>query len=393
MSIVKYAKNILILLIIFVLAACGGPGEEVYVSGSGEPAGTVLNGQVADGYLVGARVFLDRNGNRILDSGEPWAETGQAGRYSLDVASGEGELYPVVAEIIAGRTIDEDQPGQHVGDSYQLEAPAGRWKFISPLTTLIKTEMDKNPAISETEAEKNVRSRIGLAGDISLFEDYVGRSEFGYAHRAARIIAGLMGVLQAEIELNAGSLDDGKRKAATALMISDQIMENCGRIAMALDEADSPAAIEEILTGLLAGIDTFRLNAVLLQRYIERMQEDHTVWDMAAPKAVRQLPPAGGSASIDSVVTLTLDEDIAQETLQDSSFQVFGPAGPVAGSLSYDPVSRQLEFVPDALLTAFSTYQVDISGIADLHGNPYEASQDWEFSTIFDQLPPELPEF
>ena len=162
---------------------------------------------------------------------------------------------------------------------------------------------------------------------------------------------------------------------------------------MALDGAESTAAIDEILITLLAGIDTFQLNAELLQRYIDRMQENRSVWDMAPPKAVKQLPPAGGNASIDSVVTMTLDEDIAQESLQGSAVQVFGPSGPVAGSLSYDPVTRQLEFVPDALLTAFSAYQVDVSGIADLHGNTYAQSQEWAFMTIFYQLPPELPDF
>ena len=48
-----------------LLAACGGGG------GGSEAPKTTLSGTVADGYLKGATVCLDVNGNSICDSGEP----------------------------------------------------------------------------------------------------------------------------------------------------------------------------------------------------------------------------------------------------------------------------------------------------------------------------------
>ncbi len=151
----KFIKMPLVASLLLIVTACGG-GED------GGDSAVVLNGQVADGYLSGAIVFLDRNGNRMPDPGEPSTESGAQGHFSLDIEQGEGNLYPVVAEVIAGKTIDEDQPNQYVAESYQLEAPAGKWAFISPLTTLVNHELSKDSTLSLQEAEIRVLSQLGL---------------------------------------------------------------------------------------------------------------------------------------------------------------------------------------------------------------------------------------
>lgn len=390
MCITKFIKSFVMLCLFLALVACSDGGI-ADIQGNSSPA--VLSGQVADGYLSGARVFLDRNGNQRLDSGEPWTESGAQGHYSLDVQNGDGDRYPVVAEIIAGQTIDEDQAHLYVAESYRLTAPAGRWSFVSPLTTLIKSEMDKRPALSPQDAENIVKSQFGLAGSISLFKDYVNDNDLEYAHRAARIIAGLMGGIQSGIELNVGASYAESQRAAVALMISDQVVNNCDAIAQALAMAEDSTAIEEILTGILSEIDTFKLDSELLARYVERMQSPGSVWDMTPPEITSQRPAAGGSASVDVTVSIALDEEIDAETLTGTSVQVFGPTGPVHGVVSYDSSLKQINFIPDSYLTAFSPFQVVIAGINDQYGNPLDQSQEWNFTTIFDQLPPELPEF
>ena len=385
----KFIKMPLIVSLLLIVTACGG-GED-----DGDSA-VVLNGQVADGYLSGAIVFLDRNGNRMADPGEPSTESGAQGHFSLDIEQGEGNLYPVVAEVIAGQTIDEDQPNQYVAESYRLEAPAGKWAFISPLTTLVNHELNKDSTLSLQEAEIRILSQLGLGSNTSLFEDYVqapSNTGLGRAHRAARIIAGLMGSLQKEIEMNLGVENAESQRAAISLMISDQIVNNCDAIGQGLVSAEDAIAIEETKTAVMQEINTTRLNAELLDRYVERMQVTNTVWDMTPPKVIKQRPLVDGNASIDVVVSLTFDEEIDPASISEETIQIIGPTGPMAGTIAYDPTLKELNFTTESYLMAFTSYQVYLTGIADNYGNSLEQPQSFNFTTIFDQRPPELPEF
>lgn len=62
-----------------------------------------------DGYLRGALVWLDINGNHKLDDGEPNATTGEGGTATLDTTGiTSPESYPLVVKSIANETIDED---------------------------------------------------------------------------------------------------------------------------------------------------------------------------------------------------------------------------------------------------------------------------------------------
>ena len=385
----KFIKMPLIVSLLLIVTACGG-GED-----DGDSA-VVLNGQVADGYLSGAIVFLDRNGNRMADPGEPSTESGAQGHFSLDIEQGEGSLYPVVAEVIAGQTIDEDQPNQYVAESYRLEAPAGKWAFISPLTTLVNHELNKDSTLSLQEAEIRILSQLGLGSNTSLFEDYVqapSNTGLGRAHRAARIIAGLMGSLQKEIEMNLGVENAESQRVAISLMISDQIVNNCDAIGQDLVSAEGAIAIEETKTAVMQEINTTRLNAELLDRYVERMQVTNTVWDMTPPKVIKQRPLVDGNASIDVVVSLTFDEEIDPASISEETIQIIGPTGPMAGTIAYDPTLKELNFTTESYLMAFTSYQVYLTGIADNYGNSLEQTQSFSFTTTFDQRPPELPEF
>lgn len=113
----------------------------------------------------------------------------------------------------------------------------------------------------------------------------------------------------------------------------------------------------------------------------------------AAVSIISQRPSIDSSAAIDTVVSLSFDEEIASASIAEDAIHLSGPYGTVAGTVSYDPNLNQVNFVPDEYLVAFSVYQVEISGITDMNGNLIEQNQNWSFKTIFDQLPPELPEF
>jgi hypothetical protein len=403
MNTYKNLKGLLLIFLISILSACGGGGGSgdsltppVIIEPPVTNNATVLSGQVADGYLVDARIFLDRNGNRRLDAGEPWTLSKAQGIFLLEVPTGEGELYPVVAEIIAGQTIDEDQPAQTVIQSYILEAPVGRWSFISPLTSLIKAELDKNPSLSFSAAEGRVRSQLSLSSSISLSEDYVRsqeQPELDQAHRTAKIVAGLMGNLQTEIERNVGAEHIDSYRIAISYLISDQVLTNGAQISLALPGAIDADAVQEITQAILTGIDLESFDSELLERYVERIEQSNPVWDMTPPKIVSKNPASAGETSIDAALIITFDEALDAASVGANTLMLSGPTGPVKGILSYNPALKQISFVPDGFLLAFTSYQVELDSITDIYGNPLNSPAAWSFSTLFDQLPPELPEF
>ncbi|MCK4501627.1 MAG: hypothetical protein KAU22_01240, partial [Desulfuromonadales bacterium] len=222
------------LLSLFLLSACGGGGGGDS-SGTSRTADdgssaivTTLTGTVADGYLTAAQVFLDRNGNRVYDNGEPMAQSTTGGAYTLEVNPGEGELYPVVVQVVAGQTVDEDT-GVAVTNGYLLETLPGRWQFVSPLTTLVGLECNKNPSLSEQQVEIAVRSQLGIADSVSLFTDYIMPGnvdealavEYSRAHRAAQVVANIMGSLRVSIAQNLGGQVADAEQLLVAYMVSD----------------------------------------------------------------------------------------------------------------------------------------------------------------------------
>ena len=399
-------------LSLLLLPACGGGG-----GGGGDSSGTsktaddgssaavaTLTGTVADGYLRNAQVFLDRNKNRVHDNGEPMAQSTSGGAYTLEVNPGEGELYPVVVQVIAGQTVDEDTD-MPVANDYLLETLPGRWKFVSPLTTLVSLESAKNPSLSKQQAEISVRSQLGIADSVSLFTDYITLggvdealpAEYRRTHQAAQIVANIMGSLRVSISTNLNGQIDAAEQSLVSYMVADQILEQATLIKKALDDernAISTVDVSELINDISGKIDTVGLNDALLTRYEQRLETPSEIWDMQPPQLQNQSPSADDSASVDTIISVTFDEPLDETLLTTGIIELSGPNGSVAGTLDYDNENIRLTFTPSQLLLPFSTYQVSVNEeLADTLGNPLRGNIDWEFTTIFDQVPPALPIF
>ncbi|TYC58481.1 metallo-mystery pair system four-Cys motif protein [Zoogloea oleivorans] len=177
-----------------LLAACGGGG------GGSEAPKTTLSGTVADGYLKGATVCLDVNGNSICDSGEPSGITTDGGKYTLTgITASDETKYPVLVSVPA-TAIDSDNPTGTVGKSYFLSSPAGKGSFVSPLTTLIQQKVVAGASIDT--AESTVKTLLSITDTtVSLFSDYVAAQgtavqtdattagRYARTHEAARVVA------------------------------------------------------------------------------------------------------------------------------------------------------------------------------------------------------------
>ncbi|NOQ42498.1 MAG: hypothetical protein GQ563_08375 [Desulfuromusa sp.] len=404
------AINISLFALLLLLSACDNNlegdlgGTSRAASSVSSSTLTTLTGTVADGYLTDARVFLDRNGNRFYDNGEPMAQSTAGGAYRLEVNPGEGELYPVVVQVIAGQTIDEDT-GAPVANDYLLESLPGRWEFVSPLTTLVSLECAKNPSFSEQQAEIGVRDRLGIVDSISLFTDYIIPTnadeplvlEYNRAHKAAQVVAYILGSLRANISHNLGGQIADVEQLLVAYMVSDQVLGQATLIEQALnDERNQSSMIDvsALTVAIMAEIDTDGLDVDLLALYEQRVEQNLETWDMQPPQIQSQFPSADDAASVDVIVSILFDEPLDETLLTSGIVELSGPNGLVSGILDYDVEPTRLTFTPSQLLLPFSNYQITVNEVlADTLGNPLGEDISWMFTTIFDQTPPPLPDF
>lgn len=214
-------KQIAIIAAIFavgLIAGCGGGGS------SAPAASTSVSGAVADGYLVGATVFLDKNGNYQLDAGEPSTTTDANGTYALNINSAGVGKYPIVAMVIKGQTIDKDT-NQSVSNSYILSMPATAMSgtvdnnFISPMSTLIREKMAANHGMTLNEAMTQLRNQMNLPVGIDMMADYIAGSQSGtnvihyqFMHTTAQQMAGLMAG-QAALVMNGSAVNQSRYRS------------------------------------------------------------------------------------------------------------------------------------------------------------------------------------
>lgn len=201
-------------LTVGLIAGCGS-------SSSTPAASATLSGKVADGYLVGATVFLDKNGNYQLDASEPTTTTDANGAYTLNVDPADVGKYPIVAMAIQGQTIDTDT-NQTVSNSYILSMPATAMSgtvssnFISPMSTLIREKMDANPGMTLNDAMTQLRNQMNLSSGMNVMADYVTGSQSGTnaaqyqtMHTTAQQMAGVMAG-QAALVMNGSAVNQSR---------------------------------------------------------------------------------------------------------------------------------------------------------------------------------------
>jgi para-nitrobenzyl esterase len=149
-------------------------------TGQNFTATTSLSGTVVDGYLVGAKVCLDKNSNRQCDAGEPFATSGTGGAFAITgVVAADVDQYPITVEATPATTTDEDT-GAPVSASYILSAPNGHkdvnGKYVvTPLTSLMHQHIIDNPTKTNAEAETQIKTLLGAASGVSLAEDFVAK--------------------------------------------------------------------------------------------------------------------------------------------------------------------------------------------------------------------------
>ena len=114
-----------------------------------------LGGRLVNGYISGARVYQDQDGDGVYDVGEPSVITGTDGSYELTIVDGGGSL---IAEPLSD-TVDQST-GASV--TSQFSAPSGA-TVISPISTLV----DAGLSASQVKTALGIDSSIDRSFDRS----------------------------------------------------------------------------------------------------------------------------------------------------------------------------------------------------------------------------------
>jgi hypothetical protein len=181
-----------------IITGCGSASSTTAGVGSGG-TGTLakISGTVADGYLVNATVFLDRNSNYQLEAGEPSTTSGENGAYTLDVEPADLGKYPIVAHVIQGVTFDKDT-NLAVSNSYVLSMPkeyvsgSVSSNFISPISSQLRELMETGRYSSIQHAADTLRTEMGLLAGTEMTADFIA-ANYTEMHYAAQNMATLMG--------------------------------------------------------------------------------------------------------------------------------------------------------------------------------------------------------
>ncbi|WP_064791973.1 hypothetical protein [Shewanella woodyi] len=172
--------------LVFALTACSGGGgsstPEDRVETPPPPPETVgMSGKVIDGYVSGATVWLDINGNGTFDiDSEPSTLSGAAGNYAFEFTQEQADCVPyatLYVDVPVG-AIDEDLG--EVTEAYQMSIPPSITplndddiKNISPLTTVLweqvaeKLKGTDTPNLSCENLKQDTQLRAELVQELS----------------------------------------------------------------------------------------------------------------------------------------------------------------------------------------------------------------------------------
>jgi hypothetical protein len=187
-----------------MLTACSS-GDQVAGVGTGGTGSLAksVSGQVADGYLVNATVFLDKDGDYQLGMSEPSTTTDGNGAYTLNVDAADIGKYPIVALAIKGVTIDKDS-NQVIASSYVLSMPKESVSgtvgnnFISPISTQLREMMETGKYATLPLAMNALATNLGLSPGTDVMVDYLAANNSAM-HAQAQNMTTIMGNQAAQV--------------------------------------------------------------------------------------------------------------------------------------------------------------------------------------------------
>jgi len=193
------------------------------------PITDAIVGRTIDGYIKGASVFLDINGNLTQDQGEPVALSGDGGLFEIPLTAEQAEcknLAPVVADVPVGAV---DTSTGEITEAFQMVLPPGTVEitsdeeiYITPITSVLWAELyeliqtGEIPGLSCSDLEDNPAAMEDLKRHI---EEAIRFAVWTYNIPADELLSDFVASGSAETQATAEQI-------ATALQLSlkEQLM-------------------------------------------------------------------------------------------------------------------------------------------------------------------------
>lgn len=226
----RFGKSLMSASVLALLAACGGGGGETPAQTPVASASTSVSATVIDGPLENATLCLDKNINSDCDSGEPSGKTDVSGKATMTVDNADVGKYPVIA--VVGTDARDADTGK-VTVPYILKAPADQAAVVSPLTTLVQTQVETTGSTSK-DAAAAVQQQLGMT--TSPMDDFT--KDGSAAGKQAGTVARLIVVTtQKQLQSTDGALGtDGKPLSAQQrnAVITTQLLTQLQTLATAV---------------------------------------------------------------------------------------------------------------------------------------------------------------
>lgn len=142
----------------------------------------IIRGQAIDGYIRGATACLDMDYSGTCSTGDVYATatTDDTGNYTIYTVPANVGNYPIV--VYAGPEAYDMQRQTYFTKPLLLTAPVGT-TIITPITTLIKADMDAGK--TQIQAEASVSALLGVDSS-KLYSDYIADGDSATATQAER---------------------------------------------------------------------------------------------------------------------------------------------------------------------------------------------------------------
>ena len=232
-----------------VLISCGGGGSSGITTSNGV---TTFSGKVIDGYIGGATVCLDLNSNNICDKGsDPSAISDSDGNYSFTY-SGQTSGLHIIAEVGIG-AIDKDLGVVNL--PYSLMSPVTNVSAITPLTTLVSSEMkSSNGVTTAEEAQKAIKTNLGLKTDILGIDVTKNANTLAIS----QVLAASIAQTNKDLNTKTSSLSAGEAIKQSISEVKNnlakQLVSTNGEVAVTISEAKQAASANIIISGKVDNI-------------------------------------------------------------------------------------------------------------------------------------------
>lgn len=241
------------------LVGCGGGDSG---GGANPPTPTTsYSVKAIDGYLNGAIVWLDIDGDFVKDANEPSTTSGSGGNAILDISSllndddpnnDDPSKYAVVVRAIKGKTVDEDT-NKVVAADYVMSAPAGQTN-VTPLSTLVHVEIERGDSADEAAAAQKIADQLGIPAD-DVLGDYIEDDNDEAAVGAkALVTSGTLPSTSEELKDQADTTDDGGFGGDADTLLSDASTIN-DVVKTAIDDAQTSGGADADISGIVVNDD------------------------------------------------------------------------------------------------------------------------------------------